>query len=929
MSMLGIANVGLARTNLAIGLGVTTSIPTLNITAPTSFPDHFTIGTAITSIQFACVNPVGTTTWTIATVTVDQLPGGLTLDPSGLLHGTPAPGSTGSYSVTFQVTDSLGRFDLVSFSFNVVAVGALVITNPADSTTVLSLTKGQAMTPFVFTSTGGTGTKTWTCTTGIPAGLTIDASGNLHGTPTGTGNSVETFRVTDSATPTPNHVDVDVTINRAAPPSVGTWPEATIQGEWGISFRGPVSMMQSFYDGLTTTQKNGFNWIRLQASWYTIEPQADGVYTFGSVDGRVSWCQDPAGDGSMPAIGVCFLVGYTPWKYTIKPQYTIDHTIVQGGENRIYFTSIDDGQWQSIHVKSSNGNVQNGSAVVSNGMQNDANGTYLSVDKAVTAGNGGIATFGGQAGFVSEPDRHLWPDPAHYDDLARAVVALLSNYPNVKKMLEYYNEVNGGYSQPGILVNGVWDGSTRTSLTGPQAYANAMRYIYRAVKEYDPSIPVATCTADKSITGTRQYRPSDWHLSMWRHMKNPTDIWKTWLTDTTHTFLSTDGKVNGKLVSNHTMAELFAAGAIDYDFWVDFGGLHLYEWGHNSDSLFADNYIHMHRSNVASGTPAHVNEILNDQCVEDPVTLTFTGTVTGGTLVLGINVYSFPGGDNKSPDQTAGTVVNTAAINWNDSDATIASKIQAKSGGVVTVISFGNRRRIYFGGTLAGNVAGTTKSKFVDVTKVTNSLTGTTPDFTVARVGINKLKWISTEIGPPLHPLAVTGRGYTGTIASSNDMGGHALPGRNTDSVTSASKPVASAEESYINVKSLKKLLNKSIAWPTGGGMPSLLPPVGDVRDHFAYWNFQSLTEVSSTSAGGYAPYSDAVESFSWQGMYLDNASGDGGEHFNVGDLKRALVPDRAGGSRVPAGESRPHLNGNNGFPDNVWGSGSDAYQAF
>lgn len=66
-----------------------------------------------------------------------------------------------------------------------------------------SLPAGKVGDPYseTLTSTGGTGTKTWTKTGTLPAGLTLTAAGVLAGTPTAAGSPDITFKVTDSASP--------------------------------------------------------------------------------------------------------------------------------------------------------------------------------------------------------------------------------------------------------------------------------------------------------------------------------------------------------------------------------------------------------------------------------------------------------------------------------------------------------------------------------------------------------------------------------------------------------------------------------------------------------------------------------------------------------------------------------------------------------
>ncbi|MDL9944177.1 Ig domain-containing protein [Gordonia sp. ABSL11-1] len=81
-----------------------------------------------------------------------------------------------------------------------------------------SIPSGTVGTPFShqLTSTGGTGSKTWTKTGTLPAGLTLSTAGLLSGTPSAAGTPSITFKVTDSASPTPNEATKTLTVTVTA-----------------------------------------------------------------------------------------------------------------------------------------------------------------------------------------------------------------------------------------------------------------------------------------------------------------------------------------------------------------------------------------------------------------------------------------------------------------------------------------------------------------------------------------------------------------------------------------------------------------------------------------------------------------------------------------------------------------------------------------
>ena len=132
----------------------------------------------------------GALTWSVADGT---LPDGLTLDPStGEITGTPTTAGTSTF--TLVATDGAGGTATQDES---VAVAA------SPSITSAPLSGGYQGTGYDAEplATGGTGTLTWSVTDGsLPPGLTLDpTSGEVSGTPTGSGTSTFTLVVMDAA----------------------------------------------------------------------------------------------------------------------------------------------------------------------------------------------------------------------------------------------------------------------------------------------------------------------------------------------------------------------------------------------------------------------------------------------------------------------------------------------------------------------------------------------------------------------------------------------------------------------------------------------------------------------------------------------------------------------------------------------------------
>ena len=125
-----------------------------------------------------------------------SLPPGLSLSGAGVLSGTPA--SAGTYTFTVRVRDSASVTATKLFSLEIEA--GLRITTPSP------LPKGVAGKTYSVTIKADGGTPPysgWTVVSGtLPAGVSLDGSGGLSGTPASAGTYNFTIRVTDSASAT-------------------------------------------------------------------------------------------------------------------------------------------------------------------------------------------------------------------------------------------------------------------------------------------------------------------------------------------------------------------------------------------------------------------------------------------------------------------------------------------------------------------------------------------------------------------------------------------------------------------------------------------------------------------------------------------------------------------------------------------------------
>ncbi len=192
---------------------------------PASLPTG-TIGTAYSQTITATG---GTGSYTFS-LTAGALPTGLSLNASsGAITGAPSASGTSNFTVT--ATDGNSATGSRAYS---ITINAAIAVNP------VSLPAGTVSAAYsqTVTATGGTGSYTFSVSSGtLPAGLSLNSgSGAITGTPTGAGSSSFTITATDGNSATGSRA-YSVTINAA----ITVNPASLANGTVGSAYSQTVS----------------------------------------------------------------------------------------------------------------------------------------------------------------------------------------------------------------------------------------------------------------------------------------------------------------------------------------------------------------------------------------------------------------------------------------------------------------------------------------------------------------------------------------------------------------------------------------------------------------------------------------------------------------------------------------------------------------
>ncbi len=207
------------------GTGTNNVTVTVHIAAKTSSitisPSTMPSGTVAVAYPIQTLSASGGTTPYTFSVSSGSPPPGLTLS-GNTISGTPT--TQGTYSFAITATDNASTTGTASYSISIGPASVNVTNTPADAVV-------NSPYSFTLTASGGTPPYTYTMDSGTtpPPGLSLTPDGTISGTPTATGTTNFTVRVTDSSLPShffsANNLSITV---QNMPPPVANAVSATV-----------------------------------------------------------------------------------------------------------------------------------------------------------------------------------------------------------------------------------------------------------------------------------------------------------------------------------------------------------------------------------------------------------------------------------------------------------------------------------------------------------------------------------------------------------------------------------------------------------------------------------------------------------------------------------------------------------------------------
>ena len=150
----------------------------------------------------------------------------------------------GTYNFTVEVADSASPTSNVATAKFV----SYVVDPSIFSILTQSLQPGVEGTDYYASLQviGGVGNDTWSLASGaLPAGLALDAYGDLYGTPTTAGTFAFTVQVTDEASPTPDVSSTQLTLTLSPAPALALLTTSVPSGIPGAAYSVQLSACRS------------------------------------------------------------------------------------------------------------------------------------------------------------------------------------------------------------------------------------------------------------------------------------------------------------------------------------------------------------------------------------------------------------------------------------------------------------------------------------------------------------------------------------------------------------------------------------------------------------------------------------------------------------------------------------------------------------
>ncbi len=171
------------------------------------------------------------------TITSGQLPSGLTLaTSSGVISGTPT--ASGTFSLGITVIDSSAPQQTATATLTLSIAAQKAPSLVISSGTLPGATAAQPYSGSL-SATGGTGSYTWSVTSGqLPGGLSLSASsGVISGTPTAAGTASFSVTVTDSGSPAQTaSAPISIAVAAAAPQPLAITSSTLPSGTNGTAY---------------------------------------------------------------------------------------------------------------------------------------------------------------------------------------------------------------------------------------------------------------------------------------------------------------------------------------------------------------------------------------------------------------------------------------------------------------------------------------------------------------------------------------------------------------------------------------------------------------------------------------------------------------------------------------------------------------------